>query len=149
MLDDLPASKRDPRGLTEPVRDPGTCAARSACGAAHAHRRMVGRLGAVRLSVAAADMTADRGRAHWNVAEWHGKTLVSRNAEKIGQLPDVFVDIETAQPQFAAAKEDIIGRHPTFVLLRRVRVRPGELLLAATGRSDFYRVPDTPPDCHR
>jgi sporulation protein YlmC with PRC-barrel domain len=40
-------------------------------------------------------MTGDRGRARWNVAGWPGKALVNRNAEKIGKLPDVDVDIET------------------------------------------------------
>ncbi len=25
----------------------------------------------------------------WNVAEWHGKTLVDRDGEKIGKLEDI------------------------------------------------------------
>jgi hypothetical protein len=64
-----------------------------------------------------------------------------RTAEKIGKLPDVYVDIETDEPQFAAVKEDIVGRHLTCVPLRGVRVVPGELQVAVTGRSDFYRIP--------
>ena len=40
-----------------------------------------------------------------------------RNGEKIGKLQDVYVDVETDQPQFATVKEGLIGRHPTFVPL--------------------------------
>jgi sporulation protein YlmC with PRC-barrel domain len=57
-------------------------------------------------------------QARWNVAEWHGKMLVDRNGEKIGKLQDVYVDVETDEPQFATVKEGFIGRHLTFVPLR-------------------------------
>jgi sporulation protein YlmC with PRC-barrel domain len=43
--------------------------------------------------------------------------LVDRNGEKIGKLQDVYVDVETDEPQFATVKEGIIGRHLTFVPL--------------------------------
>lgn len=82
------------------------------------------------------------GTARWNVAGCHGAVLVNRNGDKIGKLPDVYVDIDTDEPQFAALKEDIIGRHLTFVPLRGVRVGLGELQVAVTGRSDFYRIPE-------
>jgi sporulation protein YlmC with PRC-barrel domain len=62
-----------------------------------------------------------------NVADWHGKTLVDADGEKIGKLEDVYVDIETDEPQFATVKEGLIGRHLTFVPLRGIRVGPDEL----------------------
>lgn len=49
--------------------------------------------------------------------------LVNRDGDKIGKLPDVCVDIETDEPQFAAVKDDIIGGHLTFVPLRGVSGR--------------------------
>jgi sporulation protein YlmC with PRC-barrel domain len=62
-----------------------------------------------------------------NVADWHGKTLVDADGEKIGKLEDVYVDVETDEPQFATVKEGLIGRHLTFVPLRGIRVGPDEL----------------------
>jgi sporulation protein YlmC with PRC-barrel domain len=62
-----------------------------------------------------------------NVADWHGKTLVDRDGEKIGKLEDVYVDVETDEPQFATVKEGLIGRHLTFVPLGGIRVGPDEL----------------------
>jgi sporulation protein YlmC with PRC-barrel domain len=62
-----------------------------------------------------------------NVADWHGKTLVDRDGEKIGKLQEVYVDVETDEPQFATVKEGFVGRHLTFVPLGGIRVAPDEL----------------------
>ncbi len=77
-------------------------------------------------------MNDQQPEAEWNVAEWHGKTLVDRDGEKIGKLEDVYVDVETDEPQFATVKEGLISRHLTFVPLGGVQVGPDELEVAVT-----------------
>ena len=77
-------------------------------------------------------MTADQNQAKWNVAEWQGKMLVDINGEKIGKLQDVYVDIETDEPQFATVKEGFIGRHLTFVPLGGIQIGPDDLQVAVT-----------------
>jgi len=74
----------------------------------------------------------DQPNAEWNVAEWHGKMLVDSAGEKIGKLQDVYVDVETDEPQFATVKEGLIGRHLTFVPLGGISVGPDELQVAVT-----------------
>ena len=74
----------------------------------------------------------DQPDAQWNVAEWHGKMLVDSGGEKIGKLQDVYVDVETDEPQFATVKEGFIGRHLTFVPLGGITVGPDELQVAVT-----------------
>jgi sporulation protein YlmC with PRC-barrel domain len=68
----------------------------------------------------------------WNVAEWHGKLLIDLNGERIGKLQDVYVDVETDEPQFATVKEGFIARHLTFVPLGGIKVGPDELRVAVT-----------------
>lgn len=75
-------------------------------------------------------MSDDQRVAEWNVADWHGKTLVDVEGEKIGKLQDVYVDVETDVPQFATVKEGFIGRHLTFVPLGGIKVGPDELQVA-------------------
>ena len=77
-------------------------------------------------------MSEQQGRDQWNVAEWHGKMLTDRNGEKIGKLQDVYVDVETDQPQFATVKEGLIGRHLTFVPLGGIQIGPDDLQVAVT-----------------
>jgi sporulation protein YlmC with PRC-barrel domain len=77
-------------------------------------------------------MIDDQQDAEWNVAEWHGKQLIDFNSEKIGKLEDVYVDVETDEPQFATVKEGFIGRHLTFVPLGGIKVGPDELQVAVT-----------------
>jgi uncharacterized protein YrrD len=67
-----------------------------------------------------------------NIAEWHGKTLVDRDGQKIGKLQDVYVDVETDEPMFGTVKEGLIGRHLTFVPLAGLTFGPDDLQMAVT-----------------
>jgi sporulation protein YlmC with PRC-barrel domain len=49
-------------------------------------------------------MNGHQQETEWNLADWHGKLLVDLNGAKIGKLQDVYVDVETDEPQFAAVK---------------------------------------------
>jgi sporulation protein YlmC with PRC-barrel domain len=70
-------------------------------------------------------MTEHQQAAAWNVSDWHGKMLVDCHGEKIGKLQDVYVDVETDEPQFATVKEGVIDRHLTFVPVGGTTVGPG------------------------
>jgi uncharacterized protein YrrD len=69
---------------------------------------------------------------HPNIAEWHGKTLVDRDGQKIGKLQDVYVDVETDEPMFGTVKEGLIGRHLTFVPLAGLTFGPDDLQMVVT-----------------
>ena len=47
-------------------------------------------------------------------------------------LQDVYVDVETDEPQFPTVKEGFIGRHLTFVPLSGIHVRPNDLRVEVT-----------------
>jgi uncharacterized protein YrrD len=79
--------------------------------------------------------------AKWNVAEWHGRMLIDRDGEKIGKLQDVYVDVETDEPQFATVKEGFIGRHLTFVPLAGIEVGP-DTLKAAVSKTQVEDAPN-------
>jgi sporulation protein YlmC with PRC-barrel domain len=72
-------------------------------------------------------MSEHQDQAQWNVVEWQGKMLVDRDGEKIGKLQDVYVDVETDEPQFATVKEGFVGRHLTFVPLGGIQIGPDDL----------------------
>jgi uncharacterized protein YrrD len=78
---------------------------------------------------------------HQNIAEWHGKTLVDRDGQKIGKLQDVYVDVETDEPMFGTVKEGLIGRHLTFVPLAGLTFGPDGLQMAVT-REQVKRAPN-------
>jgi sporulation protein YlmC with PRC-barrel domain len=83
----------------------------------------------------------EQDRAKWSVTEWHGKMLVDSNGEKIGKLQDVYVDVETDEPQFATVKEGFIGRHLTFVPLSGIHIGPDELQVQVT-KAQVRSAPD-------
>ena len=86
-------------------------------------------------------MPEDLEQSKWNVADWQGKSLVDQNGEKIGKLQDVYVDVETDEPQFGTVKEGIIGRHLTFVPLGGIQVGP-DFLQVATTKEKVRSAPD-------
>jgi uncharacterized protein YrrD len=88
-----------------------------------------------------ADMTEDQDEAKWSVAEWRGRMLVDRNGEKIGKLQDVYVDVETDEPQFGTVKEGFIGRHLTFVPLGGLQIGTDNLQVTAT-KDQVRSAPD-------
>lgn len=77
-------------------------------------------------------MADEQEPAQWTAAQWHGKLLVDRAGEKIGKLQDVYVDVETDEPQFGTVKEGLFDRHLTFVPLAGVQVGPDELKVTTT-----------------
>ena len=86
-------------------------------------------------------MPAEQNQAKWSVAEWQGKMLVDINGEEIGKLQDVYVDIETDEPQFATVKEGFIGRHLTFVPLGGIQIGLGDLQVVVT-KEQVESAPD-------
>jgi sporulation protein YlmC with PRC-barrel domain len=86
-------------------------------------------------------MTGDQADARWSVAEWHGKMLIDRNGEKIGKLQDVYVDVETDEPQFGTVKEGFVSRHLTFVPLSGIRIGPDDLHVSVT-KDQVRSAPD-------
>ena len=75
---------------------------------------------------------ADSTVAHRDFSEWHGKDLIDRDGERIGELEDVYFDVATDQPQFATVNEGLIGRHLTFVPLTEVTIGPDNLQVSAS-----------------
>ena len=86
-------------------------------------------------------MDEDQDQAKWSAAAWHGKMLVDRDGEKIGKLQDVYVDIETDEPQFGTVKEGLIDRHLTFVPLGGIHVGPDDLQVQVT-KEQVRSAPD-------
>ena len=87
------------------------------------------------------DDSEHQQEAKWNVAEWHGRMLIDRDGEKIGKLQDVYVDVETDEPQFATVKEGFISRHLTFVPLAGIEVGP-DSLRAAVSKAQVEDAPN-------
>jgi hypothetical protein len=85
--------------------------------------------------------SVDQGHASWSAAQWRGRLLIDSKGDKIGKLREVYVDVETDQPQFGTVKEGIIGRHLTFVPLGGVRVGPDSLVVTAT-KEQVRSAPD-------
>jgi uncharacterized protein YrrD len=84
---------------------------------------------------------APESLATWTASDWLGKVIVDRDGERIGKLHDVYVDVETDEPQFGTVKEGFLDRHLTFVPLVGVDVGPDELRATVT-KAQVKSAPD-------
>jgi hypothetical protein len=69
---------------------------------------------------------------HRDIGEWHGMQILDRDGERIGALEEIYVDVETDEPQFATIKEGFFGRHLTFVPLSGITIGPEYLQVPVT-----------------
>jgi hypothetical protein len=69
---------------------------------------------------------------HRDIAEWHGMQILDRFGERIGELEEIYVDVETDEPKFGTVKEGLFGRHLTFVPLSGITIGPDYLQVAAS-----------------
>ena len=83
----------------------------------------------------------EQAHARWAVSDWLGKPIVDRDGERIGKLRDVYVDVETDEPQFGTVKEGVFTRHLTFVPLAGVQVGP-EYLQVTASKEQVRSAPD-------
>ena len=86
-------------------------------------------------------MTESDSDAQWTASQWLGRTIVDRDGQRIGKLQDVYVDVETDEPQFGTVKEGLVGRHLTFVPLAGVEVSPDSLRVSVA-REQVRSAPD-------
>lgn len=86
-------------------------------------------------------MTTPDSPAIWTASDWLGKVLVDSQGERIGKLQDVYVDVETDEPQFGTVKERFLDRHFTFVPLAGAAVGPDELRVTVA-RDQVRSAPD-------
>lgn len=86
-------------------------------------------------------MTTPDSPAIWTASDWLGKVLVDSQGERIGKLQDVYVDVETDEPQFGTVKEGFLDRHFTFVPLAGAAVGPDELRVTVA-RDQVRSAPD-------
>jgi hypothetical protein len=80
---------------------------------------------------------------HRDIAEWRGRELVDRFGERIGNLEEVYFDVETDEPQFGTVKEGWIGRHLTLVPLAGITIGPDNLQ-AAVSKQQVKDAPNIP-----
>jgi hypothetical protein len=82
--------------------------------------------------------------ATWTASDWLGKVLIDRDGKRIGKLHDVYVDVETDEPQFGTVKEGFLDRHITFVPLLGVEVGPDDLRVSVL-KAKVRSAPDLDP----
>jgi uncharacterized protein (TIGR02271 family) len=79
------------------------------------------------------------------LARWRGRTVVSRGAEKIGTIEEIYVDERTGRPEWMAVKTGLLGGKVSFVPVAGAE-SSGAGVRVPYDRADIKHAPSTEPD---
>jgi uncharacterized protein (TIGR02271 family) len=81
-------------------------------------------------------MTTDTSNAY----DWQGSTLMDRNGDKIGTIDSLYVDRETAKPEWALVTKGLFGNKASFVPLAGASPQGDDVVVNV----DAQQVKDAP-----
>jgi uncharacterized protein (TIGR02271 family) len=77
--------------------------------------------------------------------DWSGRTLYGPGDEKIGKITDIYLDQESAEPEWLAVSTGLLGFHVSFVPLAQAQ-RRGEDVVVPFGKDMVKDAPHAEPD---
>lgn len=80
-----------------------------------------------------------------DLKDWRGEDVLDPASEKLGKLDDVYYDVETDRPAFAAVRSGTLSKHLTLVPLDGATVGR-DYLRVATAKDRFKGAPSLTPD---
>jgi uncharacterized protein (TIGR02271 family) len=78
--------------------------------------------------------------------DWHGRTVVDRNGDKVGSVEQIYLDDLTGQPEWLLVKTGMFGTKSTFVPLQGARADDDETLTVAFEKEQIKDAPSIEAD---
>ena len=64
-----------------------------------------------------------------NIQQWRGATVVDRDGDRLGKVEEVFLDVETDQPEWILVNLGLFGARQTFVPVAKADLRSDSVVL--------------------
>lgn len=80
-----------------------------------------------------------------DLKDWRGEDVLDPASEKLGKLDDVYYDVETDRPAFAAVRSGTLSKHLTLVPLDGATVGR-DYVRVSTAKDRFKGAPSFSPD---
>jgi uncharacterized protein YrrD len=80
-----------------------------------------------------------------DLKDWCGEDVLDPTSDKLGKLDDVYYDVETDRPAFAAVRSGTLSKHLTLVPLDGATVGR-DYVRVSTAKDRFKGAPSFAPD---
>jgi hypothetical protein len=80
-----------------------------------------------------------------DLKDWRGEDVLDPHSDKLGKLDEVYYDVETDRPAFAAVRSGTLSKHLTLVPLDGATVGR-DYLRVSTDKNRFKGAPSYTPD---
>ena len=77
--------------------------------------------------------------------EWKGRTLIDSDGEKIGEIGEIYLDVQSGEPEWATVTTGLFGTKTSFVPIDRASPKAGSVHVDAT-KDQIKDAPKIDPD---
>ena len=77
--------------------------------------------------------------------EWKGRTLIDSDGEKIGEIDEIYLDVQSGEPEWATVTTGLFGTKTSFVPIDRASPKAGSVHVEAT-KDQIKDAPKIDPD---
>src|SRR3954451_5196977 len=82
---------------------------------------------------------------HQTATQWHGRTAVDRDGDKLGTIEEVYLDDSTGQPEWLLVKTGLFGSKSTFIPLQDAQEN-GDEIRVPFEKAQIKDAPKADPD---
>jgi len=81
-----------------------------------------------------------------NVIDWRGRTVVDHDGNKVGKIEEIYLDTQTADPEWALVNTGLFGTKSTFVPIRDASAESDDEVVVPFEKSHIKDAPGIDPD---
>src|SRR3954453_7578175 len=82
---------------------------------------------------------------HETATQWHGRTAVDRDGDKLGTIEEIYLDDSTGQPEWLVVKTGLFGSKSTFIPLQDAQEN-GDQIRVPFEKAQVKDAPNVDPD---
>jgi uncharacterized protein (TIGR02271 family) len=82
---------------------------------------------------------------HQTATQWHGRTAVDRDGDKLGTIEEIYLDDSTGQPEWLLVKTGLFGSKSTFIPLQDAQEN-GDQIRVPFEKAQVKDAPNVDPD---
>src|SRR3954451_12210563 len=82
---------------------------------------------------------------HQTATQWHGRTAVDRDGDKLGTIEEIYLDDSTGQPEWLLVKTGLFGSKSTFIPLQDAQEN-GDQIRVPIEKAQVKDAPNVDPD---
>ena len=80
------------------------------------------------------------------VRDWQGRTMIDQGGDRVGRIQEIYLDMQTDEPEWALVNTGLFGLRSTFVPIQDAR-ESGDDVVVPFSKERIHDAPGVEPHC--